>query len=596
MIFRLVPLCFLFSLLAFVSDSALAKVVEKDTNKDGRVDQVACFDEQGALISLMVDGDGDGRLERRQHYTNQSLELVEQDFDGDGFWEHRDFYVNATRCRQEVYTPHGKLTRIVHFDAGGRLVRMQRDTDGSGRLDTVCAYVRGQLKECEKDEDGNERWEVRQEFVNGTLTKRLQDKDQDGFAENVILFDGSASPRRSFHDLDGDRFRETVRLYTRGEVVRQEKTTGPGGRLCERVLFAKGQPQTLQRFSGNATLPSEILEFKDGHPVVRKRDTTGDGRMDERVDLDAKGQPLRMEQDTDGNGKVDRISLFTNGSLASQRVDENHDGFFETTIRLRKEKPVRMERDTDRDEKPEVVILYDDQGRTSSLTMDQSGNGRMDTWQTYENDILQKIRRDTTGNGRVDTEVVFVNGTKDRLVRDADGDGYFETAQYYGRDGWDMVLERDAGKGGHLMARLYYRDGALRKKEQLAPTGEAEFVEWFDASGMLVKSREQEPGGGYLTWLYGEDGEAVRAERDEDRDGRSEEIFWYEKGILARVEEDGNRDGRVDIWEYFDASEALICRKEDLDHDGTPDLIKENGMETAAVSAGTEDNHIQREK
>src|SRR6056297_3443356 len=91
----------LFILVAASAGPALARDVEKDTDNDGRVDRVARFDEHGSLVSLTVDGDGDGRMERRQWYADRNLERVEQDLDGDGFWEHRDYYANATRRRQE---------------------------------------------------------------------------------------------------------------------------------------------------------------------------------------------------------------------------------------------------------------------------------------------------------------------------------------------------------------------------------------------------------------------------------------------------------------------------------------------------------------
>jgi antitoxin component YwqK of YwqJK toxin-antitoxin module len=586
---RFVSHILFFILIAASAGPALGKDIAKDTDNDGRVDRVAHFDDHGALVSLTVDGDGDGRMERRQWYADRTLERVEQDLDGDGFWEHRDYYANATRRRQEVFAPNKNLLRIALFTAQGGVAKTLRDTDGSGHLDTVCTYVRGKLDVCEKDEDDNGIWELRQEFVNNTLARRLQDTNQDGFAESVITFDASSMPVRSEHDLDENRFRETVRTYVGGEVAEQEKITGPDGPVCERLFFSKGQPGRMERFAENATLPFEILEFSNGHPVIRTRDTNGNGRMNEWVDLDDKGRPVRIKQDTNDSGKPDRISLYTEGRVSVQQADQDGDGFFETTTRFEKEQPVCMERDTDRDGEPEEVVRYDGQGRKLSLTMDQSGNGRMDTWQEYTNDVLQRIRRDTTGNGRIDTEALFVNGARSRLRHDTDGDGYFETVQHYDREGWDMVLERDAGKGTPLVARLYYKEGALRKKEQLSAQGEAEYVEWFNPEGALMKSREQEPGGGHLTWMYGEKGEPLRAERDQDGDGMAEEIFVYENGLLARVEEDSNGDGKTDIWEYFDTSEALVCRKEDLDHDGRPDLVRETGGQNASVEGASEE-------
>jgi antitoxin component YwqK of YwqJK toxin-antitoxin module len=232
-----------------------------------------------------------------------------------------------------------------------------------------------------------------------------------------------------------------------------------------------------------------------------------------------------------------------------------------------------MQRDTDGDKQPDVFAAYDGQGNRKSLRMDKNGDGKIDTWQDYKQGELVELKRDKDGNGRIDTRVSFEKGEKKRLVRDADGDGYFETSQFYDRKDWDMVLERNY-KNGDPAARLFYKKGALRKKMTFSSAGETDFVEHFDSRGELVKTREREEGGGELTWFYGEDGQAMRAERDRDRDGSPEETFFYQNGSLTRVEEDSNGDGQADIREYYDQSEALIRRETDLDHDGKADMVK----------------------
>jgi hypothetical protein len=49
--------------------------------------------------------------------------------------------------------------------------------------------------------------------------------------------------------------------------------------------------------------------------------------------------------------------------------------------------------------------------------------------------------------------------------------------------------------------------------------------------------------------------------------------FHYSpEGRIERVAEDRNRDGKPDLWENYDASEAVISRSEDLDFDGIGDI------------------------
>jgi hypothetical protein len=119
-----------------------------------------------------------------------------------------------------------------------------------------------------------------------------------------------------------------------------------------------------------------------------------------------------------------------------------------------------------------------------------------------------------------------------------------------------------------------YAQGLLRQKKIYDPQGDIQFIEYFDAQGDLCRSREREGQGLSLTWIYNEQGQAVQARRDKDLDGTDEVIFFYQNGTLRRVEEDSNADGKIDVWEYYDQSEALVRKAQDLDFDGEPDLEK----------------------
>ena len=74
----------------------------------------------------------------------------------------------------------------------------------------------------------------------------------------------------------------------------------------------------------------------------------------------------------------------------------------------------------------------------------------------------------------------------------------------------------------------------------------------------------------------------MQARRDKDLDGTDEVFFFYQNGTLRRVEEDSNGDGTIDIWEYYDQSEALVRTSKDLDFDGEPDLEKQEKKKTSS--------------
>jgi len=75
-----------------------------------------------------------------------------------------------------------------------------------------------------------------------------------------------------------------------------------------------------------------------------------------------------------------------------------------------------------------------------------------------------------------------------------------------------------------------------------------------------------------IAWYYDLDGNAVRAEKDSNIDGRVDTWFHYDKGLVTAVDEDTNHDGKVDLWETYDSEERMIMRKKDIDFDGVGDV------------------------
>jgi hypothetical protein len=106
--------------------------------------------------------------------------------------------------------------------------------------------------------------------------------------------------------------------------------------------------------------------------------------------------------------------------------------------------------------------------------------------------------------------------------------------------------------------------------------GTLDLKEYFSPEGRLEKSEESDKGTGQftMTWYYNKEEEAIRAEKDTDKDGRIDTWFYYRDGAIHRVEEDTNGDGKPDLWEEYDEAEALVKRSKDLNYDGTPDIEK----------------------
>jgi hypothetical protein len=97
---------------------------------------------------------------------------------------------------------------------------------------------------------------------------------------------------------------------------------------------------------------------------------------------------MREEADRDFDGRIDEITLFTNGQISLQELDTKGDGVIDTRIFYEAGQPVRAERDmTNRSTKaewrPDRWEYYAD-GRTVRIGTDIDGDGKVDRWDRDE--------------------------------------------------------------------------------------------------------------------------------------------------------------------------------------------------------------------
>jgi len=183
--------------------------------------------------------------------------------------------------------------------------------------------------------------------------------------------------------------------------------------------------------------------------------------------------------------------------------------------------------------------------------------------------------KDEFGTGKVNLKVFYDQGKRTKLVMDRDGDGRFEITQWFDKSPWSVVMEVDLDGDGRADGRYCYRENTLRVKEiDEDGDGRLDFREHYDEKGRLVKIEERDEGAQNLNliWIYDDSGQAIRAEKDADEDGRIDTWYAYREGRIAKVEEDTNRDGKPDIWEEYTEAEELAKRSKDFNFDGKPDM------------------------
>ena len=135
--------------------------MERDSDKDGKIDQVVHFDNNGQLTKLEVDDNGDEVMDRFQFYEDGQIKRLERDTDYDSQIDAWDDFAAGKRVQhRRISIVTGKVELLVAFDDQERPLKMHRDTTADGRLDEVYISLRAQREETP-----------------GAVDRRLQEKE-----------------------------------------------------------------------------------------------------------------------------------------------------------------------------------------------------------------------------------------------------------------------------------------------------------------------------------------------------------------------------------------------------------------------------------
>jgi len=135
------------------------RLIEYDSNGDGRPDYIVHYDEERRIRLIEVDEDNDAWVDRWEYYDAAGvLEKV-------GRWRRQKGHVDEWTFRG----PDGRPSRIEYDDDGdgkperadvfenGLVVRVELDSDRDGRFDRWQYWQRGRLVAEELDTDGDGR-------------------------------------------------------------------------------------------------------------------------------------------------------------------------------------------------------------------------------------------------------------------------------------------------------------------------------------------------------------------------------------------------------------------------------------------------------
>jgi antitoxin component YwqK of YwqJK toxin-antitoxin module len=564
------------------------RIIRRDLDHDGRVDQVAHYDAKGKLRLLEVDSNGNGIMDRFQHYEGAEMTRVEGDLDDDGHIDITDYYDKGRRRRQERLGPDGQVRQRAIFDDADRPLSVSQDTTTDGRLDTEWQYERGKIVAARRDTDGDGRADIWNAYENGKAVRVQVDKDKDGKPDSDDGIEGEAltdEGSNSEEKVQADDVQEDEIHIDADGNPRPNEVSEAG------VAFAASPENTPAHTDQPNSQQERILRQdrnNDGRTDVttwiaagifqrQNQDTNFDGHDDLFYTFNDVGHLAKAEVDTRHDGKISLIRIFTGEKPLKDRIDSNNDGRLDTVVDYENGRMVHQTRDENQDGRPDIWFWFDRDEHRRKVESDSDFDGRIDTRYFYVKGDLQLMERDSDSNGIPEMRIFYKDHKKKKLLSDKNQDGHFETVQWYAVSGWEQVVEVDRNHDGFPELRTYYLDDRpVRRDQDRNSDGRIERVEWLDAARSVTKHRDwpADQGVANIIWPVGDDGQPYAKTRDNDGDGQPDSWEYYSgQRLIARME-DRNKDGRQDLWELYAPAgdrSVLIEKRLDDDFDGTPD-------------------------
>jgi antitoxin component YwqK of YwqJK toxin-antitoxin module len=547
------------------------RIIRKDLDRDGQVDQVAHFGVDGKLRLLEVDSNDDGIMDRFQHYRGTELTRVEGDLDDDGLIDIKDYYEHGRRHRQELLNADGEVRQRARFDEDDTPLNVAQDTTTDGHLDTEWQYEGGQIVTARRDTDGDGKTDIWNTYEAGKPVSARVDRDGDGQPDDEVPYDEKVRYNQEVRYDEAAQPIENGAPETGSVVLASQQQATP-------KAAAKDTAEGIHRLDrNNDGQPDVTTWLKDGIRRRQAQDTNFDGRDDLIFTFDDKGQLAKAEVDTRHDGEINLVRTFAGDLPLKDRLDTDNDGRLDTVVDYEGGRMVHQTRDKNQDGRPDLQFWFDREGRRRKAESDSDFDGSVDTRYYYAAGDLQKMERDSDGDGNPEMRLFYRAKIKYKLLNDTDRDGHLETTQWYTVAGWEQVVEVDRNLDGVAETRTYYLDGRpVRREQDRNGDGRLERLEWLDANQRVIDHRDWPAGEGVanLIWPKGDDGRPFEKARDTNADGKPDiwEYFSTQR-LVARVE-DRNHDGRADNWAFFapsGESVALIEKRRDDDYDGIPD-------------------------
>lgn len=157
----------------------------RDRNGDGRPDEWI-YSANGRPVTDALDDDFDGRVDRIRHYDAKGrLVSSDEDLNGDGVTETTSLYEDGQLARRRTDSDGDGQADTWSFYRGDELLRTEIDKNGDGFRDEITVYSHGKVEREEVDRNGDGRPDAVSLYRDGQLDEKREDLDFDGTPDVV---------------------------------------------------------------------------------------------------------------------------------------------------------------------------------------------------------------------------------------------------------------------------------------------------------------------------------------------------------------------------------------------------------------------------
>jgi len=303
-----------------------------------------------------------------------------------------------------------------------------------------------------------------------------------------------------------------------------------------------------------------------------KRDTNHDNVIDQIAYVDSNGDLIRLENDKDADGHMESVQYYENGNLIRTEKDTNGDRTLDIRNNFAKGCRISQEK-MDSNGHVLHVLLFDENEKILEIKKDTDQNGSFDRLFYYTSGVLSSSTSDETGDGNVNVWQTFENDQVICKKTDKNGDGLPEEESFYNQK---QELEKslhDLDVDGYLETRREYNGGQLvMEKKDLNHDNVFDVTVAYKTPGDFVQIRDVNFDGTFDIKTCYENRKRVQSEKDTDLDGIMDHTVFFdddENPLKIILDTNGNSD--PDQWQQYQKG-SLKSFESDRNHDGTPDL------------------------